>query len=59
MHNTGLPLTLKRLRNRGSTSGWGLDIVDALAAWWSIESGPLGTTVTVVLTAVDEGFEEG
>ena len=59
VHNTGLPLTLKRLRNRGSTSGWGLDIVDALAAWWSIESGPLGTVVTVVLAARDGGFETG
>ena len=59
VHNTGLPLTLKRLRSRGSTSGWGLDIVDALAAWWSIESGPLGTTVTVVLAAGDGGFENG
>ena len=59
VHNTGLPLTLKRLRNRGSTSGWGLDIVDALAAWWSIESGPLGTVVTVVLAAGDGGFEHG
>jgi DNA-binding transcriptional MerR regulator len=59
VHNTGLPLTLKRLRSRGSTSGWGLEIVDALAAWWSIESGPLGTTVTVVLAAGDEGFEDG
>ena len=57
VHNTGLPLTLKRLRSRPSTSGWGLDIVDALAPWWSIESGPLGTTVTVVLAARNGRFE--
>ncbi len=59
VQNTGLPLTLKRLRSRASTGGRGLDIVDALAAWWSIESGPLGTAVTVVLAAGDGGFGKG
>ncbi len=59
VHNTGDRLTLKRLRSRDSTSGWGLDIVDALAAWWGIESGPLGTTVTVVLAAGDRGLGSG
>jgi transposase-like protein/anti-sigma regulatory factor (Ser/Thr protein kinase) len=58
VHNTGIPLTLKRLRRRDPTAGRGFEIVDALASWWNIESGPLGTTVTVVLADDDPGLSE-
>ncbi len=59
VHNTGSPLTLKRLRRRDPTGGRGFEIIDALASWWSIESGPLGTAVTVVLADdEDRGLNE-
>jgi hypothetical protein len=59
VHNTGRALKLKELRTRTGPRGWGLEIVDALASSWTIESGPLGTTVTVCLPATDEGFANG
>jgi MerR HTH family regulatory protein len=58
VHNTGRPLTLKRLRSRETATGRGFEIVDALAASWSIESGPLGTTVTVLLADEDQGLND-
>ena len=58
VHNTGLPLTLRRLRRRNATTGRGFEIVDALASSWSIESGPLGTTVTVMLADDDRGLND-
>jgi DNA-binding transcriptional MerR regulator len=48
VQNGGLRLTLKVLRARRQ-DGHGLDIVDALADAWSIDTGPLGTKVTVRL----------
>jgi hypothetical protein len=47
VHNGGGPLTLKMLRRRRRDGGRGLDIVDALADAWSIDTGQLGTTITV------------
>jgi transposase-like protein/anti-sigma regulatory factor (Ser/Thr protein kinase) len=58
VHNTGRPMTLKLLRTRDPAAGRGFEIIDALASWWSIESGPLGTTVTVVLADEDRGLNE-
>ena len=43
-------LTLRMLRRRRRDGGRGLDIVDALADGWSIDTGPLGTTVAVRLS---------
>jgi hypothetical protein len=50
VHNAGGRLTLKMLRRRRRDGGRGLDIVDALADAWSIETGRLGTTITVRLS---------
>jgi hypothetical protein len=40
---------MRKLRTRRREGGRGLEIVDALADAWSIETGPLGTKVTVRL----------
>ena len=58
VHNTGQPMTLKLLRTRDPAAGRGFEIIDALASWWSLESGPLGTTVTVVLADEDRGLND-
>jgi len=50
VHNGGGRLTLRMLRRRRRDGGRGLDIVDALADAWSIDTGPLGTTVAVRLS---------
>jgi DNA-binding transcriptional MerR regulator len=50
VQNGGGRLTLRMLRRRRRDGGRGLDIVDALADAWSIDTGPLGTTVTVRLS---------
>lgn len=50
VHNGGGRLTLKMLRRRRRDGGRGLDIIDALADAWSIDTGPLGTTITVRLS---------
>jgi DNA-binding transcriptional MerR regulator len=49
VHNGGERLTLRMLRRRRRSGGRGLDIVDALTDAWSIDTGPLGTTITVRL----------
>jgi len=49
VQNGGGRLTLRMLRRRRRDGGRGLDIVDALADAWSIDTGPLGTTITVRL----------
>ena len=54
VHNAGRRLTLKSLRRKRVTSGRGLDIVDALADAWSIDTGPFGTTVAVRLRVEEE-----
>lgn len=48
--NGGGRLTLKMLRRRRREGGRGLDIVDALADAWSIDTGPVGTTIAVRLS---------
>jgi hypothetical protein len=50
VYNGGGRLTLRMLRRRRRDGGRGLDIVDALADAWSIDTGPLGTTVAVRLS---------
>jgi hypothetical protein len=50
VYNGGGRLTLRMLRRRRRNGGRGLDIVDALADAWSIDTGPLGTTITVRLS---------
>jgi DNA-binding transcriptional MerR regulator len=49
VRNEGKRLRMKNLRTRRPDGGRGLEIVDALAESWSIDSGPRGTTVTVRL----------
>jgi DNA-binding transcriptional MerR regulator len=49
VRNAGGRLRMKSLRTRRKDGGRGLEIVDALASSWSIDSGPRGTTVTVRL----------
>jgi DNA-binding transcriptional MerR regulator len=44
-------LRITRLRRKRQSSGRGLEIVDALADRWTIETGPRGTTVTVELAS--------
>lgn len=48
---SGGKLSMKRLRARRREGGRGLEIVDALADAWSIDTGPFGTTVSVRLAA--------
>jgi len=50
VQNGGGRLTLSMLRRRRREGGRGLDIVDALADAWSIDTGPRGTTITVRLS---------
>jgi anti-sigma regulatory factor (Ser/Thr protein kinase) len=49
VRNEGGRLRMKNLRTRRPDGGRGLEIVDALADSWSIDSGPRGTTVSVRL----------
>ena len=49
VENGGGRLSLKSLRTRRRDGGRGLEIVDALAERWSIETGPLGTKIAVRL----------
>ena len=49
IQNGGGRLSMKSLRTRRRDGGRGLEIVDALADAWSIETGPFGTKVTVRL----------
>jgi transposase-like protein len=50
VRNGGGRLSLKSLRRRRREGGRGLDIVDALADSWSIDTGPPGTTITIRLS---------
>ena len=45
----GARFSLKTLRRKRAEAARGLEIVDAVAEAWTIETGPLGTTVTVLL----------
>ena len=49
VQNGGGRLSMKSLRTRRRQGGRGLEIVDALAEAWSIETGPLGTKIAVRL----------
>jgi DNA-binding transcriptional MerR regulator len=53
VQNGGSRLSLKRLRGRAGTgSGRGLEIIDALAEAWTIDTGPRGTKITVRLPTI-------
>jgi DNA-binding transcriptional MerR regulator len=54
VRNSGGRLALRTLRARSREHGHGLDIVDALADSWTIDTGPHGTTVKVRLAASAE-----
>jgi DNA-binding transcriptional MerR regulator len=49
--NAGGRLRLRDMRERRQHGARGLDIVDELADAWSIDTGPIGTKVTVRLSA--------
>ena len=49
VQNSGGRLSMRKLRSRRVEGGRGLEIVDALAESWSIETGPLGTKISVRL----------
>ena len=51
--NGGNRIVMSELRSRREGGGRGLEIVDALAWGWTIDSGPLETTVSVRLPIVD------
>jgi len=51
VRNGGRRLRMKNLRKGRRDGGRGLEIVDALAESWSIDSGPRGTAVSVRLAA--------
>jgi anti-sigma regulatory factor (Ser/Thr protein kinase)/transposase-like protein len=55
VQNGGGRLSMRRLRTRRREGGRGLEIVDALSDAWSIETGPLGTKVTVRLPTEPTG----
>lgn len=49
VQNAGGRVRMKSLRTQRNEGGRGLEIVDALAERWTIDSGPLGTKVSVWL----------
>ena len=49
VQNSGGRFSMKSLRRRRRGGGRGLDIVDALAEAWTIDTGPNGTKITVRL----------
>ena len=49
VQNGGVRLSMGKLRTRRREGGRGLEIVDALADAWSIDTGPLGTKIAVRL----------
>ena len=49
VHNRGARFSLRGLRRQRREAGRGLEIVEALAESWAIDTGPLGTTVTAQL----------
>ena len=55
IHNAGGRMEIRRLRARRSLGGHGLEIVDALADSWTIETGPGGTRVRVRVSAKQDG----
>jgi anti-sigma regulatory factor (Ser/Thr protein kinase) len=58
LHVTGgKRIVMSELRSRREEGGRGLEIVDALSWGWTIDSGPLETTVSIRLPIVDSPFE--
>jgi hypothetical protein len=57
--NGGGRLSLRQMRARRLEGGRGLDIVDELADSWSIVAGPVGTKVSVRLSADPHGRSNG
>jgi len=55
--NTGAPMRMKGLRRTRRAGGRGLEIMDALAWGWSIDTGPLGTTISARIPFVEGGAE--
>jgi anti-sigma regulatory factor (Ser/Thr protein kinase) len=55
VQNSGGRLTIKGLRRKRREGGRGLEIVDALAESWSIDTGPLGTGIRVRLPIPRDG----
>jgi anti-sigma regulatory factor (Ser/Thr protein kinase) len=53
VHSRGARFSLKSLRRKRAVGARGLEIVDALAEAWTIDTGPSGTTITARL-AVDD-----
>ena len=49
VQNRGSRFSLRSLRRQRRAAGRGLEIVDALVESWTIDTGPLGTAVTVQL----------
>ena len=54
VQNGGGRISMKSLRTRRREGGRGLEIVDALAEAWSIDTGPLGTKISVRLPVETE-----
>jgi len=55
--NGGDRIVMSELRSRREDGGRGLEIVDALTWGWTIDSGPVETTVAVRLPIVDSPFD--
>jgi anti-sigma regulatory factor (Ser/Thr protein kinase) len=49
VQNRGSRFSLRSLRRQRHAAGRGLEIVEALVESWTIDTGPLGTAVTVEL----------
>jgi DNA-binding transcriptional MerR regulator len=59
VENRGDRLSLRRLRDQRLDGGRGLEIVDVLAETWSIETGPLGTSVSARIPLVRTSRSRG
>ncbi len=55
--NGGDRMTIADLRSGREGGGRGLEIVDALTGGWTIDTGPLGTAISVRLPNVDSPFD--
>jgi len=56
--NRGERIHMKELRTRRADGGRGLELVDALTSKWSIESGPLETSVSARIPRVESRSDE-
>ena len=55
--NKGAPMRMKGLRRTRRAGGRGLEIMDALSWGWSIDTGPLGTTISARIPFLEGGDE--